>query len=291
MQTLPFNMQVKCTYVQLSCGVVNFGVCLHEQPLPAEMPTCDLEAKVSSSHPSAYSTQLCTPGYYGPVCSLCVRTEQRNSSYGRTGPLNCRLCRHPAIIMLAYIASTLVVLAWLSYIIQITLSDNVAAANGMPDPGRTSQLIRVCHRVHADVRYLASATVAVLGLFRKQIVCKSTQSGVFHSLKSLTHPKFGCIAGFQSVAAVHESVGACEHPHPPHRAGPLHGNQPGLHHRLQRHHVYGLSAHRLSQPCSPRTAHPPGSATAHAACTLCHTAAEVRLSCRCQLIWLGLLDA
>ncbi|KAL3155628.1 hypothetical protein ABBQ38_010825 [Trebouxia sp. C0009 RCD-2024] len=106
------------------------------------MPTCDLEAKVSSSHPSAYSTELCTPGYHGPVCSLCVSTEQRNSSYGRTGPLNCRLCRHPAIIMLAYVASTLVVLAWLSYIIHITLIDNVAAANGMPDPGRTSQLIR-----------------------------------------------------------------------------------------------------------------------------------------------------
>ena len=53
--------------------------------------------------------------------------------------------------MLAYIASTLVVLAWLSYVIHITLTDNVEAANGTVDPGRTSQLIRVCHSTHADV--------------------------------------------------------------------------------------------------------------------------------------------
>lgn len=53
--------------------------------------------------------------------------------------------------MLAYIASTLVVLAWLSYVIHITLTDNVEAANGTVDPGRTSQLIRVCRSTHADV--------------------------------------------------------------------------------------------------------------------------------------------
>ena len=53
--------------------------------------------------------------------------------------------------MLAYIASTLVVLAWLSYVIHVTLTDNVEAANGTLDPGRTSQLIRVCYRAHTDV--------------------------------------------------------------------------------------------------------------------------------------------
>lgn len=140
--------------------MVDCSVCLHEQPLPAEVPTCDPEAEVSSSHQSAYMTQLCAPGYYGPVCSLCVRTEQRNSSYGRTGPLKCRSCRHPGIIVLAYLASTLVVLAWLSYIIHITL--NVEAANGNPDPGRTSQLIRVCHRAHTYATMRVSLLLSLL---------------------------------------------------------------------------------------------------------------------------------
>lgn len=247
------------------------------------MPTCDLEADVSSSDQSAYLAQLCTPGYYGPVCSLCVKTEQRNSSYGRTGPLKCRVCKHPAIIMLAYIASTLVVLAWLSYVIHVTLTDNVEAANGVLDPGRTSQLIRVGYRAHTDV--YASLQVPLLLVllwltgYMKHILYKPVQSGILQSLQCVTHPLFGCIAGFQPVDAVHKSLGACEHLCPPHRAGPLQCDQHGLHHHLQRRPVYRLPAHRLSQPCSSTPADPPGSATAHAACSLCYTAAAVCPCC------------
>ena len=186
-------------------------VCVHEQALPAA-PTCDLEANVSSSHPSAYMTQLCTPGYYGPVCSLCVRTEQRNSSYGRTGPLKCRVCRHPAITMLAYIASTLVVLAWLSYVIDITLTDNVEAANGTRDPGRASQLIRVYHKVDNDVyatcaafechRCLCFLPPLPLLLFRSTSVMNSRYYTSLYNLvqcilyRSMTHPNLAALQAF-----------------------------------------------------------------------------------------------
>lgn len=45
--------------------------------------------------------------------------------------------------MLAYLASTLLVLGWLSYTVHVTLVENEEAAAGNADPGRTSQLIRV----------------------------------------------------------------------------------------------------------------------------------------------------
>ncbi len=45
--------------------------------------------------------------------------------------------------MVAYAASTFVVLLWLSYTIHVTLVDNEEAARSDRDPGRTSQFIRV----------------------------------------------------------------------------------------------------------------------------------------------------
>jgi len=52
-------------------------------------------------------------------------------------------CRNTGAIVSAYIASTLLVLLWLTYTIQITLQENREDADGAPDPGRTSELIRV----------------------------------------------------------------------------------------------------------------------------------------------------
>ena len=88
-------------------------------------------------------TQLCNTGYYGPMCSLCVKdptlVNGRIVTYGRTGPLKCQPCRSSALIVLAYIVSSVVVLLWLSYTVHVTLHDNEAAARGDPDPGRTAQ--------------------------------------------------------------------------------------------------------------------------------------------------------
>ncbi|KAL0055969.1 hypothetical protein WJX82_006250 [Trebouxia sp. C0006] len=105
-----------------------------------EEASCDLTLPLNSSDPASYLRQLCSAGYYGPVCSLCVKTDDKR--YGRAGPLQCQKCKSNAVILLAYIISTLLVLAWLSYTVYVTLEENEEAAAGSTDPGRTSQIIR-----------------------------------------------------------------------------------------------------------------------------------------------------
>ena len=103
--------------------------------------SCNLYDPWTTSDPASYLRQLCAPGYYGPVCSLCVTSGSQ--TYGRVGALQCKPCRSPAAITCAYIASALVVLAWLSYTVHVTLVENEEAAAGHNDSQRTSQLIRV----------------------------------------------------------------------------------------------------------------------------------------------------
>lgn len=107
----------------------------------AAQPECLLNESWTSSDPESYMRQLCTPGYYGPVCSLCVTTG--NKTYGRVGTLECKPCRRTASIVSAYVASAVLVLAWLSYTIHVTLVENEEAAAGQDESQRTSQLIRV----------------------------------------------------------------------------------------------------------------------------------------------------
>ena len=111
------------------------------QALPAAQPACSLDDSWISSDPNSYMRQLCTPGYYGPVCSLCITTG--NVTYGRVGTLECKPCRRTITIIAAYVASALLVLAWLTYTVHITLMENEEAASGHDNPQRTSQLIRV----------------------------------------------------------------------------------------------------------------------------------------------------
>ena len=124
---------------QLIHGMTTSSMCM-QVSLPQEAG-CDLTLPLNSSDPASYLRQLCSAGYYGPVCSLCVKTDGKR--YGRAGPLQCQECKSNAVILLAYIISTLLVLAWLSYAVHVTLEENEEAAAGSTDPGRTSQLIRV----------------------------------------------------------------------------------------------------------------------------------------------------
>ena len=124
----------KCT-----CASSNDGHTL--QAFPSADPECTLDDPWTSSDPDSYMRQLCAPGYYGPVCSLCVKTG--NVTYGRVGTLECKPCRRTVTIIAAYVASALLVLAWLTYTIHVTLAENEEAAAGHMDPQRTSQLIRV----------------------------------------------------------------------------------------------------------------------------------------------------
>lgn len=52
-------------------------------------------------------------------------------------------CRKSGTIVFAYIASTLLVMVWLLFTIQITLQENEDDANGNVSAGKTTELIRV----------------------------------------------------------------------------------------------------------------------------------------------------
>ena len=139
--------------------------------LPQEAD-CNLTSSLNSSDPASYLRQLCSNGYYGPVCSLFVKTDDKR--YGRAGPLQCQECKSNAVILLAYIISTLLVLAWLSYTVHVTLEENEEAAAGSTDPGRTSQLIRVCppaesHPGHAHIAHMQLLQIDCLHVAAGQI--------------------------------------------------------------------------------------------------------------------------
>ena len=52
-------------------------------------------------------------------------------------------CRHQAVVIVVYVASTLMALVFLTYTIEVTLHENREDAADMAEPGRTSELIRV----------------------------------------------------------------------------------------------------------------------------------------------------
>ena len=60
---------------------------------------CDLASSVDSTDSDSYMRQQCSQGYYGPVCSLCLkRTSTQLKPYGRTGTLQCQPCRSAAAL-------------------------------------------------------------------------------------------------------------------------------------------------------------------------------------------------
>lgn len=102
---------------------------------------CILNATMYSTLEESYQRQLCTEGYYGPACSLCVRAGPQR--YGRAGFLQCKACPNRARVIGAYVGCTVLVLLWLLFIIHVTLAENEEVAAGSTDPGHTTQLIRV----------------------------------------------------------------------------------------------------------------------------------------------------
>ena len=105
------------------------------------MADCNLAAPMHTTDAKSYMVQQCQPGYYGPLCSMCLKDH--SPPYGRSGAWNCKPCRQHSSIIIAYIASTLLVWAFLDYTIQVTLKDNERQID--PDePPQASELIRVC---------------------------------------------------------------------------------------------------------------------------------------------------
>ena len=86
--------------------------------------SCALDSAMDSTDAQTYMLQQCSEGYYGPLCSMCLRHDHNGYSYGRTNIWSCQRCRHKATILVAYIASFLLVLLFLAYTVQVTLQEN-----------------------------------------------------------------------------------------------------------------------------------------------------------------------
>lgn len=109
---------------------------------PSTYPlTCELQTPIDSTDPTSFMAMQCTPGYYGPACSLCLRNSTH--AYGRTGTLSCQHCRSKGFIVLAYIASTLAVLLLLCYTIHVTLKENSEGVEQTNQSAKASELLRV----------------------------------------------------------------------------------------------------------------------------------------------------
>ena len=59
---------------------------------------CDLASSVDSTDADSYMRQQCSQGYYGAVCSLCLKHSSNLKPYGRTGTLQCQPCRSAAAL-------------------------------------------------------------------------------------------------------------------------------------------------------------------------------------------------
>ena len=102
---------------------------------------CETNVSLTSTQSNSYMRQQCSMGYYGPVCSLCVKDEFIH--YGRTGNLACKPCKDKAAIVAAYVGSTILILLFLTFVTQITLQENEDSAAGLQNVGRTSEFLKV----------------------------------------------------------------------------------------------------------------------------------------------------
>ena len=80
----------------------------------------------------------CLLGVVNASVSVCIAKQNGQAvvrcQYG--------VCRKSGTIVLAYIASTLLVIGWLIFTIEITLQENEEDASGAANPGRTAELIK-----------------------------------------------------------------------------------------------------------------------------------------------------
>ncbi len=57
--------------------------------------SCNMTTSLVADDPKAYMVKMCSPGYYGPLCSLCLlhNAPPGEARYGRTGTLGRQKCR------------------------------------------------------------------------------------------------------------------------------------------------------------------------------------------------------
>jgi len=57
--------------------------------------SCNMTTSLLADDPNAYMLKMCSRGYYGPLCSLCLlhNALPGEDRHGRTGNLDCQKCR------------------------------------------------------------------------------------------------------------------------------------------------------------------------------------------------------
>ena len=119
---------------------------------------CSLDSAVDSTDQLSYMRQQCTPGYYGPLCALCLKQDSNDHAYGRTSTWSCQRCRHHGTTIVAYAVSFVLVLLFLDYTIRVTIRENSEAwESGSNDTG-AAELIRVRCAVQYNTRLLIKLT-------------------------------------------------------------------------------------------------------------------------------------
>ncbi|KAL0047135.1 hypothetical protein WJX82_007547 [Trebouxia sp. C0006] len=112
--------------------------------------SCNMTTSLLADDPNAYMMKMCSPGYYGPLCSLCLlhSAPPGEPCFGRRGALqglstlSCQKCRNKSVIVIAGVANTLPVMLWLMYIIHVTLRENEEDAQNVPKPVRISEFLK-----------------------------------------------------------------------------------------------------------------------------------------------------
>ena len=57
--------------------------------------SCNMTTSMVADDPNSYMAKMCSPGYYGPLCTLCLlhNAPPGEPRYGRTSTLKCQQCR------------------------------------------------------------------------------------------------------------------------------------------------------------------------------------------------------
>lgn len=124
---------------------------------------CSLDTAIDSQDATSYMFKQCADGYHGPLCSQC--TKEGPERYGRTGTWSCQKCKSTFAILVTFVASNLVVLAFLYYSIHTTLQDNEEELANYGQKAKPSELTRV------SLRACCAMLCCICGIFVFAVLC------------------------------------------------------------------------------------------------------------------------
>ena len=85
-----------CALVHSQLGLFAIQTELLTMIVMQDAGSCNMTTSLMADDPNAYMLKMCSTGYYGPLCSLCLlhNAPPGQPRYGRTGTLSCHQCRY-----------------------------------------------------------------------------------------------------------------------------------------------------------------------------------------------------